>query len=615
MTLSSTALIVGGLTPLGASFARYLTANGAPSVVVYDNVRSGQNNEELPKSATVVLGSVNNEQLLAKALNENKVESVFYFPRGLCDPASQETDPVKSAREITVGVTHLLDAVRKAPSVKVIVLASSLEVYGPTLSDQSAGPLEKTTLRPQSAFAAALMGAESMLHAYAMSYRLNIKIARLPTTVFWAATPPANVPAQVADAAVNGTKLSVPDDTTVNLLLAKDAFTAISKLSEHTGGVAEIFNVAGSYDFTVGALRSKFAEALNGGTLAGTHGAGQPTKIDRSKILALGWTDSSGAEFDNALSTELKEHNATAVNGLSPAPAKNRVRFLVYGGKGWIGAQFVKLLEANAIPYVVGASRPGSDPDDNVVDEILSVAPSHVVSMLGRTHGPGIGNIDYLEGGPDKLRENLQDNLYAPWILANICEKFGVHFTYLGTGCIFSYNEEHAQGGKGYKEEDRPTFVGNKYSVVKGFTDLSLRAFENTLNARIRLPVNDEDSPRNLLRKLVSFKTVLDVPNSLTYLPDCLPILLDLALRQEVGNINLVNPGAISFVEILKIYEAETGKKLEYSSQTLEDNPNAAKLRAHCALDTSRVQQLCPQILQSREAMRQAARNLKISAT
>lgn len=60
------------------------------------------------------------------------------------------------------------------------------------------------------------------------------------------------------------------------------------------------------------------------------------------------------------------------------------------------------------------------------------------------------------------------------------------------------------------------------------------------------------------------------MPNSLTYLPDCLPILLDLALRQEVGNINLVNPGAISFVEILKIYEAETGKKLEYSSQTLE---------------------------------------------
>ncbi|KAH7723487.1 Protein Y71G12B.6 [Aphelenchoides avenae] len=217
MTLSSTALIVGGLTPLGAAFARYLTGNGAPSVIVYDNCRAGQKNEELAETATVVLGSVKNEQLLARALNENKVESVFYFPQGLCDPASQETDPVKSAREITVGVTHLLDAVRKAPSVKVIVLASSLEVYGPTLSDQSAGPLEKTTLRPQSAFAAALMGAESMLHAYAMSYRLNIKIARLPTTVFWSATPPANVPAQVADAAVNGSALQVDN---CRLLLA-----------------------------------------------------------------------------------------------------------------------------------------------------------------------------------------------------------------------------------------------------------------------------------------------------------------------------------------------------------------------------------------------------------
>ena len=63
---------------------------------------------------------------------------------------------------------------------------------------------------------------------------------------------------------------------------------------------------------------------------------------------------------------------------------------------------------------------------------------------------PGCGNIDYLEGGPDKLKENVQDNLFAPWTLANLCEKFHLHFTYLGTGCLYEYNQKHQRHGEGY---------------------------------------------------------------------------------------------------------------------------------------------------------------------
>jgi hypothetical protein len=57
------------------------------------------------------------------------------------------------------------------------------------------------------------------------------------------------------------------------------------------------------------------------------------------------------------------------------------------------------------------------------------MAPSHVISFIGRTHGPGSNTIEYCEGGPDKLKENAQDNLYAPWYLAELCHTLGIHMT------------------------------------------------------------------------------------------------------------------------------------------------------------------------------------------
>jgi hypothetical protein len=78
---------------------------------------------------------------------------------------------------------------------------------------------------------------------------------------------------------------------------------------------------------------------------------------------------------------------------------------------------------------------------------------THVLCCTGRTHGGGYKTIEYLEGGPERADENIRDNLYCPIALAEICHQQRLHYTYVGTGYLFAYdNANHPVGGKGFTE-------------------------------------------------------------------------------------------------------------------------------------------------------------------
>jgi len=75
------------------------------------------------------------------------------------------------------------------------------------------------------------------------------------------------------------------------------------------------------------------------------------------------------------------------------------MKILVYGSQGWIGQQFVQILEDKKANFYKGTSRVDSEKD--ILSEIETISPTHVVSFIGRTHGK-IGEkvyttIDYLE--------------------------------------------------------------------------------------------------------------------------------------------------------------------------------------------------------------------------
>jgi nucleoside-diphosphate-sugar epimerase len=241
--------------------------------------------------------------------------------------------------------------------------------------------------------------------------------------------------------------------------------------------------------------------------------------------------------------------------------------WLIYGGNGWIGSQLRELLLKMDETVIIGQSRA-----DNYLDtfnEISTIKPDRILCTIGRTSGPGCNNIDYLEQ-PQKLTENLRDNLHGPINLATISQKLNIHLTYLGTGCIYEYDEIHTPTDNGFLEDDSPNFTGSQYSIVKGITDQIIRGFTTTLNVRIRMPISNEDHPRNFVTKIANYHRIISIPNSMTVLPELLPILVDMAKRQMVGSINLTNPGVITHDEILQLYKKYVDPNLQYEVISLE---------------------------------------------
>jgi len=276
--------------------------------------------------------------------------------------------------------------------------------------------------------------------------------------------------------------------------------------------------------------------------------------------------------------------------------------FLVFGGRGWIGGQLCAELDKQGVTYCKAQAR--AEDTDAVASELDQVKPTHVVSFLGRTHGTTddgrvIGTIDYLEE-PGKIKENVRDNLFGPIALAMLCQERGIHFTYLGTGCIFEFDKDHpldaAYKGPGFTEESKPNFFGSSYSTVKGFTDQLMHLFKkDVLNLRIRMPITGYHNSRNFITKICTYERVCSIPNSMTVLDELLPVMVKMALNREHGTFNMTNPGVISHNEILEMYKEVVDPDFSWKNVSEEELlKNLASGRSNNRLDTDKLSSKYP---------------------
>ncbi len=161
---------------LGSWLTKELTSKGANVVgLVRDNVpksylyKSGYINK-----ITTIRGELEDYPLLERALNEYEIETVFHLGAQTIVTIANR-NPLSTFDANIKGTWNMMEACRRSPLVKRIVVASSDKAYG----DQEKLPYdEKTPLEGRHPYDVSKSCADLICRAYYESYKLPVCITR-----------------------------------------------------------------------------------------------------------------------------------------------------------------------------------------------------------------------------------------------------------------------------------------------------------------------------------------------------------------------------------------------------------------------------------------------------
>ena len=271
-------------------------------------------------------------------------------------------------------------------------------------------------------------------------------------------------------------------------------------------------------------------------------------------------------------------------------------RFLIFGN-GWLGNKFNNYLD----DAILVKERINSIKD--IEKQIIKNNPKIVINAIGKTGRP---NIDWCELHKD---ETFFSNVTIPTLMEEVCTNTDIYMVHIGSGCIYQSNNNEI-----WSENDKPNFKGSFYSRTKIFSEKILSEYDNVLIIRIRMPIDNIPSPRNLIDKLVGYEKVIgDIPNSVTYIPDLMTIAKTLMDRKDTGIFNVSNKGAITYREILEMYKNIVDPLYELPIFIgLEELKNLIVAgRSNCILNIDKLSQKGIQVRNTEEALKECFQEYK----
>lgn len=283
------------------------------------------------------------------------------------------------------------------------------------------------------------------------------------------------------------------------------------------------------------------------------------------------------------------------------------MKFLIYGGRGWIGQQVIRELQKQNHEVVIGEAR--LEQRELILKEIQEHKPDRIINTAGKTGTP---NVDWCESNKE---ETIRSNVLGLINLIDCAHISDIHILNWGTGCIFEYDETHQlNSGIGFKEEDEPNFDKSFYSKTKGLVEQIIKFYPNMLNLRLRMPIGDDLHPRNFITKIKNYERVVNIPNSMSVLYDLIPISIDMSITKKTGIINFTNPGTISHNEILDLYKQYIDPNYEYVNFTLEEQSKILKAgRSNNELDSTKLLEWYPHIPHIQDSIKNVFKRMQLN--
>lgn len=168
--------VTGGTGLVGSWLIQRLVQAGADVVCL---VRDWVPQSELVRAGTiekvkVVRGDVRDRDMLERALGEFEIDTVIHLAAQTIVTIANR-NPISTFETNIAGTWNLLEACRRSPKVRQIVMASSDKAYG----DQEILPYnEETPLQGQHPYDVSKSAADLIATTYAKSYDLPVAITR-----------------------------------------------------------------------------------------------------------------------------------------------------------------------------------------------------------------------------------------------------------------------------------------------------------------------------------------------------------------------------------------------------------------------------------------------------
>lgn len=211
-------------------------------------------------------------------------------------------------------------------------------------------------------------------------------------------------------------------------------------------------------------------------------------------------------------------------------------------GTGFLGSRLQNEFDCAATARMIHSF-------EDAYEEVERYAPRVIINCIGYT---GKANVDDCETDKDTV---LCANTFVPIILAEVALRRSIKLVHISSGCIYHYD----YGCTPPITEDRtPDFFDLFYSRSKIYAERALSALypaADILTARLRIPLDNKPHPKNVLDKLLRYKKIIDVPNSVSYIPDFIAALKHLLRVDAHGTFNVVNAGGLYYAQLMEMYK------------------------------------------------------------